>query len=142
MSTRLPEDHALSVPELVCLLYKHRRKPDGGSYIDRDVSEATGISQSSLSAIRRGTIQNPRIDNIKALCRFFNVKLAYFEATSENEALDMIAAGRSEESYEMKLAMRLNRLSEDARKDLERILTYVMRADRSMHNTPEDEFPS
>ncbi|MCB9460146.1 MAG: helix-turn-helix transcriptional regulator [Anaerolineaceae bacterium] len=142
MSARLPEDYALRVSELLSLLYRHRYKSDGTYYVDRDVSEATGISQSSLSAIRRGSIQNPGIDTIKLLCRFFDVKLAYFEATSENEALEIMAAGRSEESYELKLAMRLNRLSEDARKDLERILSYVMRADRSMHNMPEDEFPS
>jgi transcriptional regulator with XRE-family HTH domain len=139
MTSTSNEDTSLSVPELVSLLFGHQRRSDGTTYTERDVAQATGMSQSTLSAIRRGIIQNPRIDSIKALCRFFQVKLDYFDSSSVAEALEHMAAGRTEAPHDMKLAMRLNRLTDDARRDLDRIIDYVMHADRAMNNTISSE---
>ena len=135
MAKQVSQDTSLPVSKLVCLLFEHRRQPDGTPYTDRDVAYATGMSQSAISAIRRGIIQNPRIDNIKALCRFFKVGLSYFDAESDAEAMELMVADQEDAGADLKLAMRLNRLSDDARRDLDRIITYVLRADISTHNT-------
>ena len=89
------------------------------------------MSQSSISALRRSITNNPRLDNVKAIADFFGVSLNYFSAETEQEAINLIATRKQQKSADIELATRLTNLSDEARRDLERILNWVQKADNT-----------
>ncbi len=124
------EDQSLPFSTLLNLLFEHVRDPDGQTYSDATVAKATGMSQSSLSALRRNITNNPRLDNVKAIANFFGVSLNYFAAESIEDGISLIANDRHQNTPDVGLATRLTNLSDEARNDLERILTWVQKADK------------
>lgn len=124
------EDKSLPFSNLLNLLFEYIRDEDGQTYSDAAVSKATGMSQSSLSALRRNITNNPRLDNVKAVANFFGVSLNYFSAESVEEGISFIAHDRHQNEPNVELATRFTNLSEEARNDLERILAWVQKADK------------
>lgn len=124
------EDKSLPFSTLLNLLFEHVRDEEGQTYTDAAVAKATGMSQSSLSALRRNITNNPRLDNLKAVANFFGVSLNYFNASSIEEGISLIASARHQSQPDAELAMRLTNLSDEARADLERILAWVQKADK------------
>ena len=124
------DDKSLPFSTLLNLLFEHVRDGDGQTYTDAAVAKTTGISQSSLSALRRNITNNPRLDNVKAVANFFGVSLNYFAAESLEEGISLIASDRHQNPPDVELATRLTNLSDEARNDLERILAWVQKADR------------
>lgn len=124
-------DETLSFSMLFNLLYEHVRDDDGNVYTDIEVAQQTGMSPSSISALRRSITGNPRLDNVKAVARFFGVPLNYFGAKTKAEAIDIIAKSKHNAPPNIELATRLTSLSDEARDDLERILRWVQKADNT-----------
>jgi transcriptional regulator with XRE-family HTH domain len=63
------------------LFATHRKKDVDGRdkpYTLREVAQGTGISIGYLSEARRGTIENPSLDKIELLARFFGVHPSIF----------------------------------------------------------------
>lgn len=124
-------EESLKFSTLMNLLFEQIRDADGQVYTDSHVSRVTGMSQSSISALRRNITNNPRLDNVKAIADFFGVSLNYFSAQTEKEAINLIANSKHKKSADVELATRLTNLSEEARQDLERILKWVQKADNT-----------
>lgn len=124
------EDQSLAFSTLLNLLFEHVRDGDGQTFTDVTVAKATGMSASSLSALRRNITNNPRLDNVKALANFFGVSLNYFAAQDLQEGISLIANSRHQNQVDAELATRLTNLSDEARDDLERILAWVQKADK------------
>lgn len=122
-------NESLPFSKLFNLLFEHVRDSDGKVFTDSEVSKTTGMSQSSISALRRNITNNPRLDNVKAVAKFFGVSLNYFSARSEQEAINLIVDSKHENSPDIELATRLTNLSDEARQDLESILKWVQKAD-------------
>ncbi|MEM9954339.1 MAG: helix-turn-helix transcriptional regulator [Chloroflexota bacterium] len=121
----------LAFSKLLNLLFEHIRDEEGQVFTDTYVSKVTGMSQSSISSLRRNLTSNPRLDNVKAIADFFGVSLNYFSAESVEEAIDLIAQRNEERSVDIELAARFTNLSDEARQDLERILRWVQKADNT-----------
>jgi len=124
------DDKSLPFSTLLNLLFEHVLDEDGQTYTDAAVAKVTGISQSSLSALRRNITNNPRLDNVKSIANFFGVSLNYFAAESIEEGISVIAHDRHQNKPDVGLATRLTNLSEEARSDMERILAWVQKADK------------
>jgi|GEM_PF-6708212 len=82
--------HPLSVQKLVNLLFLHIYKPDGKQYTNKEVGDSVGVSQSSLTRLRDGDQPNPTLSTIRALLSFFDVPIAYMDATTDEEAIKII----------------------------------------------------
>src|SRR5262249_39533072 len=49
------------------------------------ISEATGISDQTLLNILNGQSDNPRLDTLLRLCRFYHISLDYFACRAESD---------------------------------------------------------
>lgn len=131
-------DDYLSVAEQLNILFDQRRKPNGESYTLREVSEATGISLPSISQLRNGRSANPQLTTLRALCRFFNVPLAYFDTTTEAECLSLIVEGRQAPSEDLQtnlFSTLAADLSPEGQRDLLTILKWAQAAERHQNGT-------
>jgi len=122
------DDTALPFATLLNLLFEYNRADSGRPFTEAEVAKHVGMSQSSISALRLGNTQNPRLNNVRAICRFFEVPLTYLDASSEAEAINIILQQRHQNPPDPDMATRLAALSDEAMADLERILRWVQRA--------------
>lgn len=87
--------------ELFNLLLDHVVKPDGRKYMLIEIAEATGISDKQLGLYKRHEKNNPTLDTIQAIFNFFNVPMAFLDAHTPQEALDIIKAAQQLEASNM-----------------------------------------
>ena len=55
----------------------------GNSYSANFIASQTGMSQQTILNFLSGNWHNPRLDNLRALCHFFGISLAYFDCQTE-----------------------------------------------------------
>ena len=59
--------------------------PDGSSYTVAAIAKATELTEKSIRNMLNGRTQNPHLDTLRDLCRFYQISLDYFECESEAE---------------------------------------------------------
>ncbi len=59
--------------------------PDGSSYTLAAIAQATNLTEKSIRYMLSGRTQNPHLDTLRHLCRFYQISLDYFECNSEEE---------------------------------------------------------
>lgn len=65
--------------------------PTGGVYDIPAIAKATGLSAQSLLYMLDGRTNNPRLDSLRSICRFYNISLDYFECRSEEACRSFLA---------------------------------------------------
>lgn len=109
----------LTLSEQVKILFDAVRREDGQPYTLQEVSDATGISLGTIGQMRSGKINNPQLNTLRALCRFFSVPLRYFETQTTEECYALLAKQLSQTEPELnEIAFRASGLSEAAQQDI------------------------
>lgn len=116
-------DDYLLLSEQVKILFDAVRRKDGQPFTLQEVSDATGISLGAIGQMRSGKINNPQLNTLRALCRFFHVPLRYFETQTAEQCYTLLTKQLSQEKPALnEIAFRASGLSEDAQQD---ILTLI-----------------
>lgn len=78
------------------ILLDQLRDPQGKPYSLATLAQATGLSDQSLAYLLEGRSQFPRLDTLRALCRFYHISLDYFACETEADChrylLEQLAA--------------------------------------------------
>lgn len=96
----------------------------------QEVSDATGISVGTLSQLRTGRIENPQLNTLREICRFFRVPLRYFETRTEQECYALIQGTNNDDTPELnEIAFRATNLSPNSQRDVLTIIKWVQAAE-------------
>ncbi|GAB4531501.1 MAG: hypothetical protein OHK0046_52280 [Anaerolineae bacterium] len=130
----------LPLADQLNLLFETVKKPDQSTYTLKDVSEATGVSLPTLSQLRTGKSTNPQLSTLRALCQFFNVPLRYFDTTSVEECLAIIAEGRHKDDPDHTnfIGIMASTLSPQGQRDLLTIIRWARLAEQQAANAPDE----
>jgi transcriptional regulator with XRE-family HTH domain len=125
-------DDYLTVADQLKMLFDLVRHSDGRIYLLHEVSEGTGISLSTLSQMRAGKIRNPQLNTLRALCRFFEVPLRYFETRTPEECYAIIAdrSSAAKTPVMSEIAFRASSLPPRAQQDILTVIKWVQAAEQ------------
>jgi transcriptional regulator with XRE-family HTH domain len=129
----------ISFADLLNLLFDHVCKPDGRPYTIMEVADGSGIKYESIRAIKLRRSLNPGIGTLLPIAKFFGVSIAYFEAETEEAALDIIKQEVKIIPLAHRYAFRIANLSETAQRDIERILAWIEEAESARSPLDEDK---
>jgi transcriptional regulator with XRE-family HTH domain len=59
------------------------RDPQGKPYSIATLAQAANVSDQSLLYLLDGRTQHPRLETVRALCRFYHISLDYFDCETE-----------------------------------------------------------
>lgn len=121
----------LTLGQQVRLLFEVRQHPEGRPYTMQEVSDATGISVAAISQMRNDKINNPQLQTLRALCKFFEVPLRYFETRSAEECYAIFNGDNQPPKLEVnEIAFRASSLSEAAQQDILNMIKWVQAAEK------------
>ncbi len=134
--------NGLTIQQLINLLFNHITLPDGRPYTTKEVAAQTGVSLSMISAMRTGTRTNPSLEIVQAILHFFNVPLAYMDAQTKEEAIEIL---QNRELYNQPIRFRGIEdvgLSPKAQKQVEALLKYIVQHEKAVaEGRPEPNPP-
>ncbi len=137
------QQNYLSVAEQINILFETVKRPDGNTYTLAEVSEGTGLSIGALSHLRSDRNKHPQIDTMRAIARFFNVPLNYFETRSAEECYAIVAEGRSSSTGTLnEIAFRAGELSEAAQRQVLAMMRWIQEAEQSGGANSTSQDPS
>ena len=84
-------DNPFPFREQLRILIQTIPAPDGNAYNITTIANATGLSAQSLLYMLDGRTNNPRLESLRSICRFYNISLDYFECSSEEECRSFLA---------------------------------------------------
>lgn len=135
----MKNSNPLPLDKLVNLLFIYVRKSNGREYINKDVASGSGVSKASLTLIRQGKQQNPTLNTIRALLAFFDVPSNYLDASSKEEAIQIIESKHKNVSR-LKFRTQDSELSPRAMQQIRDIVQYALEVQHAQeHNLPEPE---
>lgn len=73
----------VSVARQLHLLLEHTAEPNTRPYTITAVAEMIGITAQTLLNILHARIENPRLNTLRPLCRFYGISLDYFNLKTE-----------------------------------------------------------
>ncbi|MET8854488.1 helix-turn-helix transcriptional regulator [Amycolatopsis sp. NPDC004625] len=83
---------------LTTLIAKKAARDGEHTVTDQEIGAHIGKSRTTVWKLRTGQEQNPKIETLEALARFFGVKVTYFldeeKAAAADEQLESLAAAR------------------------------------------------
>lgn len=90
------DSEAITFQQQFQILLDRLRDPQGKPYSLATLAQATGLSDQSLAYLLEGRSQFPRLDTLRALCRFYHISLDYFACETEADChrylLEQLAA--------------------------------------------------
>lgn len=122
------EDY-LAVSTQLNILFNLVLHEDERSFTLQEVSDATGISVGTLSQLRTGRIENPQLNTLREICRFFDVPLRYFETKNEEQCYALIQDKKEDMPELNEIAFRATNLSENSQRDVLTIIKWVQAAE-------------
>ncbi|MEO8394781.1 MAG: helix-turn-helix transcriptional regulator [Chloroflexota bacterium] len=140
-------DDYLPLAEQIKLLFDSVRHEDGRPFTLQEVSSETGISLGTISQMRSGMINNPQLNTLRALCRFFQVPLRYFETKTPAECYALlITPSRPEKPALHEIAFRASGLTPEAQHDILTLIKVFQEEEKrrlenqeTRHEDDEDE---
>jgi transcriptional regulator with XRE-family HTH domain len=69
---------------------------DGRPYPLGTLAKAAGLSEKSLQKMLDGRTQNPRLDSVRRICRFYRISLDYFDCETKAACLAFLAQNAAE----------------------------------------------
>jgi transcriptional regulator with XRE-family HTH domain len=129
----------LSLAKQIQLLFEVRRHPEGRAYTMQEVSNVTGISVAAISQMRNDKINNPQLQTLRALCKFFDVPLRYFETRTIDECYAIFKGDNQPPALEVnEIAFRASSLSEAAQRDILNMIKWVQAAEKQRRSSRDD----
>lgn len=125
------QNSPLPLSNLIDFLFKTCVKPNGGRYTSKDLADNIEMSETHVSLLRNGKTNNPGYQTLIAICDYFNVPFMYFGARSYDEAQTIANSNNLEFPFNndnedtMAIALRANQLSDDGKKELLKVLTWI-----------------
>lgn len=124
-------DDYLPLNEQIRILFDSVRHPEGRAFTLQEVSDATGVSLGTVAQMRSGKVQNPQLNTLRALCRFFDVPLRYFETRTHEECYALLAEPSASAKPALnEIAFRASGLSPEAQQDILRLLKVFEEEDK------------
>jgi transcriptional regulator with XRE-family HTH domain len=132
----------LPLAEQLRILFESSKKPDGTTYTMLEVSKAMDVSLPTLSQLRNGKITNPQLNTLRAICRFFNIPLRYFDTRSAEECYAILAEGRAGNNIEgiNYIAHMAASLTPEGQRDLLTVIKWAQAAEQQLmagNNLPD-----
>ncbi|GII22590.1 helix-turn-helix domain-containing protein [Planosporangium mesophilum] len=90
--TEPPPPPHTSLAEKINFLFDWLGRKTGRTYTNSEVAAATGMSDTYVGYLRRGSADNPTLKTIQDLARFFGVKPSFFTDDADDEAIDRLDA--------------------------------------------------
>lgn len=125
---------------LTTLIGKKAARDGEHTVTDQEIGEHIGKSRTTVWKLRTGQEQNPKIETLEALARFFGVKVTYFlddeKAAAADEQLESLAAARrlqeaAERGGVMGINARLGSLSPESLLAVARLIEQLDEPDGS-----------
>ena len=114
------------------------RHPEGRAFTLQEVSDATGVSLGTVAQMRNGKVQNPQLNTLRALCRFFEIPLRYFETRTREECYAILAEPTPSAKPALnEIAFRASGLSPEAQQDILRLLKVFEEEDKQRHESSD-----
>ena len=125
----------LPVTEQLRILFSTRLHPNVRPYTMQEISDGTGISLASISAMKTGRIKNPQLNTLRALCTFFDLPLHYFQTRTPEECYSVLQKGNAAAMTEIsEIGLRIPNLSPEAQQDVLTVIRWIQAAERSAND--------
>ncbi|MGB7337691.1 MAG: helix-turn-helix transcriptional regulator [Phototrophicaceae bacterium] len=135
----------LSFSVLLNLLLDNVPDPDGKKYSIVGLAQETGISINQIGHYKRGTHENPTLENIKAILAVFQMPLAYLDCTNKVDAMKMITTIHADKPIEQDPAPPQIRfrapssyMSDEALNQVAGILSWILEREEALKNGDEE----
>lgn len=135
----------LPISELITLLFDNISGPDGKKYSMVDLAQKTGISVNTIGHYKRGSHENPTLENIKAILAVFQMPLAYLDCTNKVDAMKMITTIHSDTAVEqepalpqMRFRMPAANMSDEALHQVAGLLSWILEREEALKNGDEE----
>lgn len=99
--------------------------PDGKPYSLTEIAAATGVALNTLSRLKTGRIEDPRLSTLLILTKFFNISLDYFNCRTETACYQFLQQELHRHSTMPEIALRVREMSSDVMAELQRMVTYI-----------------
>jgi transcriptional regulator with XRE-family HTH domain len=110
-------------------------KPDGGRFTDREIAERIGTTPNYVWRLRNDpNVNNPSLEVVESIARFFNVELNYFDDRAKSETLEQLL----QSAFLSKIAKRapaLDELNPETQDALLQIIDHML----GQHVSPPSE---
>ena len=131
-------DDYLPLNEQIKILFDSVRNPEGRAFTLQEVSDATGVSLGTVAQMRSGKVLNPQLNTLRALCRFFDIPLRYFETRTREECYAILAEPSTSAKPALnEIAFRASGLSPQAQQDILRLLKVFEEEDKQRHESSD-----
>jgi transcriptional regulator with XRE-family HTH domain len=109
------------------LLLETSRDGEGHVYSLPHIAAETGITLQTLHNLLNGKAQNPRLDTLQSLCKFFGISLDYFGLTSEAQCRTYLAKKKLDTASPLiqEIATQSQKLSKKGRHNVLTILQWI-----------------
>lgn len=131
-------DDYLPLNEQIRILFDSVRHPEGRTFTLQEVSDATGVSLGTVGQMRSGKVLNPQLNTLRALCRFFDIPLRYFETRTREECYAILAEPTTSAKPALnEIAFRASGLSPQAQQDILRLLKVFEEEDKQRRGSSD-----
>lgn len=131
----------LPLADQINILFEVITNPDGRPFTIQEVADQIDVSLATISQLRNGKINNPQLNTIRELCRFFDIPLRYFETTTPEECYAVIAENDVQNLPQLnEIAFRALKLSPQSQRDVLNMVKWAQAAE--LEKTLDADFPS
>jgi transcriptional regulator with XRE-family HTH domain len=99
--------------------------PDGRPYTLTDLSETTGLAINSLSRLKTGRIEDPRLSTMMIIVEFYGISLDYFKCNTVNECYQFLQDELRRRKTVPQIALRVRAMSEDVLAEVQKMVAYI-----------------
>jgi len=134
----------LSFSVLLNMLIDNIHNSDGKKYSISQISREVGISVNQLSLYRRGTHENPTLENIVAILDMFQMPIGYLDCTNKVDAMKMITEVHIKEPEKSpELSVRFRQpygvdISDESLLQLKDVLGWIFAREEALKNGEEE----
>ena len=105
------------------------------------LSEDTGIALNTLSRLKTGRIEDPRLSTLRLIAGFFDISLDYFSCRTEAGCFEFLKDERRRRSTVPEIATRVRAMSDDVVSEIEKMVDYIrLLEERQAEPLDEGEF--
>ena len=107
------------------LLFNSVMAPDSSSHTLTEVSETTGIALNTLSRLKTGRIEDPRLSTLLLISNFFGISLDYFRCQTEEDCVQFLMEEQRRHSTVPQIALRVREMSHDVLAEIGKMVDYI-----------------
>jgi transcriptional regulator with XRE-family HTH domain len=113
----------------------------GRSHSMTALSEDTGLALNTLSRLKTGRIEDPRLSTLRLIAGFFDISLDYFSCRTEDACFEFLKDERRRRSTVPEIATRVREMSGEVMEEVNKMVDYNrMLEDRQSELLETDEY--